>query len=121
MNFGMGCITREMSVRPPTLLSPIRAYSSPAGTLDWSTYAIVATIELARANGKNPQVPEWLAESYSATIQELSKIGASEIFNAVDQEEVRAILGVLAISVGARTHARFLIEYSEDELLELES
>lgn len=32
----------------------------------------------------------------------------------------RAILGVIAIAVGLRTHGKFLIEHSEDELLEME-
>ena len=35
-------------------------------------------------------------------------------------EEIRAILGILAIFAGARTHAKLLIDYSADELLEME-
>ena len=31
------------------------------------------------------------------------------------------ILGVIAIAKGLRTHGRFLVEYSEDELLDFES
>jgi len=30
------------------------------------------------------------------------------------------ILGVIAISKGLRVHARFLVEFSEDELLEVD-
>jgi hypothetical protein len=90
-------------------------------SVDWNTYAIVAVIELARGKGKNPQVPEWMAGSYSSAIDELSQIGAIEILRATNLEDVRAILSILAIAKGARTHARFLIEYSEDELLDIES
>ena len=37
---------------------------------DWNTYALVATIELARGTGKNPEVPEWLKEEYFSAIQD---------------------------------------------------
>src|SRR5437764_1712702 len=29
------------------------------GAIDWNTYALAATIELARGQGKNPDVPPW--------------------------------------------------------------
>jgi len=32
--------------------------------LDGNTFAIVAIIELARKEGKNPDVPQWIAEDY---------------------------------------------------------
>jgi hypothetical protein len=35
-------------------------------------------------------------------------------------ETKRAILGVIAIAAGLLTHGKFLVEYSEDELLEME-
>jgi len=31
---------------------------------DWNTYAITAIIELARNEGKNPDVPRWMADDY---------------------------------------------------------
>jgi len=86
----------------------------------WNTYAIVAVIELARGNGKNPEVPDWLKEDYHQAIRELAEIGATEVFRANDPDEVRAILSILALVVGAPTHARFFLEYSEQELLEID-
>ncbi len=91
------------------------------GAINWNTYAIVATIELARAQGKNPDVPDWLAESYFAAIQDLAQLGLAEVERAEDLEDIRAILSVLAIWKGTRTHGRFLLIYSEEELLGLES
>ena len=90
------------------------------GVLDWNTYAIVATIELARDYGKNPDVPEWLKENYLHAIRTLAELGAAEVLQAKSSENVRAILSILAIAAGARTHARFLLEYSDAELLEME-
>ncbi len=91
------------------------------GVLDWNIYAIVAVIELARERGKNPQVSEWLKEDYNRAIQELAGIGAVEVLQATDPEDIRAILSIIALSKGARSHARFLLEYSTEELLELET
>ena len=88
--------------------------------IDWNTYAIVAVVELARDNGKNPKVPKWLEGDYFEAIRELAGIGAVQILQTKNSEEIRAILSILAISAGARTHAKFLINYSAEELLEME-
>jgi hypothetical protein len=90
------------------------------GATDWNLYAIVAIIELARTESGNPEVPEWLREDYLRSIQELAQMGTMEILPAEDTETKRAILGVIAIAKGLRTHAKFLVEYTEDELLEME-
>ena len=92
-----------------------------SGVVDWNTYAIVAIIELARGKGNNPEVPKWSEEDYLRAIRELAEIGAAEIWRTEEPEAVRAVLGVIAIAKGLRTHGRFLVEYSEDELLDIES
>jgi hypothetical protein len=101
----------------PHLVRIYRSHSAP----DWNTYAIVAIIELARQRGSNPAVPNWLQDDYFAAIHELAKIGAAEVLTATDAEACRAILGVIAIAKGLRTQGRFLIQFSEDELLDMES
>jgi len=91
------------------------------GSIDWNTYAIVAVIELARGKGSNPEVPRWMESDYFKAIQELAETGTAEILGAKDPETIRAILCILAIATGAKTHARFLLEYSENELIDLET
>lgn len=88
------------------------------GEGDWNTYALVASIELARVKGHNPDVPAWERESYSTAIQELAELGLRELPSAESPEAVRSILGILAIVYHARAHARALIEMSEDEVME---
>jgi hypothetical protein len=90
------------------------------GVLDWNTYAIVAIIELARGKSENPDVPQWIADDYFHAIAELAKIGTTEVLRAKNPENVRAILGVIAIEKGLRTHGRLLVDYSEDERLDIE-
>ena len=91
------------------------------GVVDWNTYAIVSAIELARDKRTNPEVLKSLKEDYFRAIRELAEIGAAEILRTDEPESVRAILSVIALAKGLRIHAMFLVEYSEDELLEIES
>jgi len=90
------------------------------GVIDWNTYAIVAVIELARGEASNPTVPAWVEKDYLRAIQELAEIGAAQVLLAKDPEEIRAMLSVLALAKNDRVHARFLLNYSEEELLEME-
>jgi len=90
------------------------------GVIDWNTYAIVAIIELARKDNNNPDVPQWFAEDYFQAIRELAETGATEILRAETAEDVRAILSVIAIERGLRTHGRLLLEYSEEELSDID-
>ena len=66
-------------------------------------------------------MPKWLEQDYLQAIRELAEIGAAEIRHTEDPETVRAVLGVIASAKGLRTHGRFLVEYSEDELLDIEA
>jgi hypothetical protein len=85
-------------------------------TANWNLYAIVAIIELARTENGNPPLPDWLEDDYFRSIQVLAGMGAQEIVAATDPDTIRAILSVIAIAKGFRTHGRFLM-WSEDELL----
>jgi hypothetical protein len=89
--------------------------------LDWNPYAIVAIIELARNEGENPDVPEWIADDYFHAIRSLAEIGTAQLFNAKTAEEVRAILSVIAIQRGLRIHGELLLKYSEEEMREIMS
>ena len=91
-----------------------------SGSVDWNTYAIVAIIELARGKGTNPEVPTWLEQDYLRAIRELAEIGAAEIWRTDEPDTVLSILGIIAIAKGLRTHGKFLVKYSEDEMLDLE-
>jgi hypothetical protein len=90
------------------------------GELDWNAYAIVSVIELARNQHGNPDIPGWLKDGYSNAIHVLANKGFSELPSAQDPEACRAILSVIAIEKGLRNHAGILMEFSEDELEQIE-
>ena len=91
------------------------------GITDWNSYAIVATIELARGKRENPKLPAWLEKDYFEAIRDLAEIGVKELPKRQDHCVLRGILGIVALQKGARTYARFLLKYSQEELLDLES
>lgn len=98
----------------------VETYQRRAG-LAWNAYAIVAIIELARKEGNNPDVPQWISDDYFQAIGKLAEIGTTEVLNAETEEDVRAILSIIAINKGLRIHGKFLVNYSEDELIDIES
>jgi hypothetical protein len=99
------------------------------GIADWNPYAMVGTIELARGEEvdprygkrKNPDVPDWLKSSYFAAVDDLANLGLAELPNANDAYLIRGILAILALHKGARAYGRLLLNYSEEELVDIES
>jgi hypothetical protein len=87
----------------------------------WNLFGLVATTELARRKGKNPDVSGWLRKDYFQAIRVLGEAGSSQIFRTEDAHDIRAMLSVRALAKGALPHARFLLEYSDDELLNFEA
>jgi len=88
---------------------------------DYTPYAIVTVIELARKRGTNPDTPAWLADGHFASIQELATPGLHELRQSSNPELVQTILAILALAMGLRTYARIFLENSEEELLDLET
>jgi hypothetical protein len=101
----------------PHLVRILRQRETP----DWNVYALVGIIELARGRGANPQLPSWLEADYLEAIQELAKLAVAQLPRVQSPEDLGAILGALALSRGARTYARLLLNYSESELEEFEA
>jgi len=98
----------------------VRIYKARGG-IEWKTYAFVATIELARTECDNPEVPEWLRNDYFGAIRELAELGTTEVMLCNDADTIRSMLAVIALAKGCRTHAEFLAKYSEDEMRAIKS
>jgi hypothetical protein len=90
------------------------------GKADWNTYALVATIELARGRRDNPDIPDADRLAYDTALGDLAVTGLKDLPTAKDPETVRSILALLAIVYGTRHYGRVLLEFTEDDLLELE-
>lgn len=86
---------------------------------DWNTYALTATIELARDNNSNPTLPTDLREPYEIAWRQLAEIGLLDLRLAEEPALVLSIIGVLAIGKGQRTLGRLAVECTEDERKEM--
>jgi hypothetical protein len=62
-----------------------------------------------------------ISGDYFQAIGQLAEIGTTEVLKAETAEDVRAILSIIAITRGLRIHGKILVNYSEDELVDIES
>jgi len=88
------------------------------GVADWNTYALAATIEDARDNPDNPELPEWLRPSYELAWRNLERLALSEFPAAEDDSLIDCVIAVLALSKGRRLLGRMAM-LTEDEREEI--
>jgi hypothetical protein len=86
----------------------------------WQTYALVTTIELASRAPRNPPVPEWLQDQYRKAQSDLARLALEELPAAEGAAYISSILAFLALSKDARTYARLLSLFSDEELAAVE-
>jgi len=87
--------------------------------MPWQMLALVASIEMARNQGENPDVPGWLAEEYGAALSTLAEECMKRLPEIEGEEAARGMLCILALWKGFSIYARVLGEYSEAELVEM--
>jgi hypothetical protein len=89
------------------------------GVSDWNTYAIAATIDLARRRNQNPNVPAYLLDEYNQALHELAEHGLREIKGASDPNLIRSAIAVLAIWKQQFLLAELAANFDEAELKEI--
>lgn len=89
------------------------------GVPDWNTYALIATIDDARRDGRNPELPTNLGQAYEEAWRELAEIGLRDLRTAEEPTLGCSIMAVLAISKKQYTLGRFAALFTEDERQEL--
>ena len=89
------------------------------GLPDWNTYALVATIEEARRDGRNPILPASLRSAYEAAWHQLVGLGLHELERAEDPSLICSIIAVIAMAKGQFTLGRFAVNFTEDERKEI--
>ena len=75
----------------------IARMTSAAGQSDWLPFLLAASIEEARLEARNPELPAWLANDYDAAWKQLFET-ALRLLPEVDEENLLApLFAVLAI------------------------
>jgi len=85
------------------------------GVADWNSYALVATIEEARRNDRNPSLPASLQPAYEAAWHELIELALRDLRVADEPLLVSSILAVLAIGKRQFSLGRMALLFDEDE------
>jgi hypothetical protein len=96
----------------------VRIYAA-RGIPDWNAYALVATIEEVRHNGRNAELPSYLRDAYESAWRQLGELGLRELQSAQEPTLVTSIIAVLAYWKGQRTLGLLASSLTEDERLEL--
>ena len=86
---------------------------------DWNTYALAATIEIARRSGHNPELPAGMSDDYHAAWRELVTLAIRDLEAAEDPTLVMSIIGVIAIGKGQFTLGLLAIDFNESERKEM--
>lgn len=83
---------------------------------DWNVYAIASTIEASRGFEGNPEIPEWLRESYESAWQDLLLTGLEQLRIETDELTIRAILAMVALAKGLSRLGRLLSDFDSSEI-----
>ena len=95
--------------------APLIADLGRAGPVaDWNAYALVATIEEARRDTRNPPLPSWLVDDYGRAWGAMFDAGIAELRRAADETLINSIMAVLAAHKGQPALSR-LAMWSEAE------
>lgn len=68
--------------------------------LDWNPFALASTIEAARLQDRNPPVPDWLVDEYSAGIISLLATACRALEGASDETHTRSLIELVALAKG---------------------
>jgi hypothetical protein len=87
---------------------------------DWNPFALAATIEEERCNGRNPELPAALAAEYAQAWDRLFRAAHRFLPEAEEAPLLSALFAVLAVGKGLKQLARLALVTEEErrELIE---
>jgi hypothetical protein len=86
----------------------------------WNVCALIGVIEFARRDSRNPEIPEWCGQDYFDALAALGVMAAADILQTSDKDAIRALLCIIALAKSLPIHARFFLDYSEEEMGDME-
>lgn len=87
-------------------------YAQQSTTLNWSIFALISTIELARPN--NPPPPPELTEAYFRAIHHIPAVVGQHPQQQWDDLLTQSIVSCIALARGQRVFARAYLEFHFD-------
>ncbi|MDP9316695.1 MAG: hypothetical protein M3R24_38545 [Chloroflexota bacterium] len=87
-------------------------YARHSDKLDWNSFGLISTIELARPH--NPAVPEELADAYFTAIRTIPVVVGTHVDQDWDALATQTIVSCIALARGQRVLGRVYLQLSED-------
>lgn len=81
--------------------------------LDWNPFGLAVAIELARVDGKNPELPDWLKQAYFQAYKDMAEYACESMSQEWDSDLLRSALSLIAIIKGNRDLAELIYEVEE--------
>ena len=95
---------------------PLLIEACAGGPRDTNFYGLVATIEVERHRRSNPPLPEWLHDSYRASIQRAKTLALQDLASSKDLHLTLSAMAVAAIASGLPKLAALLSFLDQDEI-----
>ncbi len=105
----------EASFAAIPTISDLMARGKPTS---WNGFALSATIEACRDRRGNPNLPEWLDQSYREAWQKLFDAALRALADAENDLLVRSAIAVVAIQKGQKSISQIAL-MGEDERCEM--
>jgi hypothetical protein len=81
--------------------------------LDYNPFALAVVIELSRGRGSNPELPDWLEESYPRALTDMAEYACENFKRDWDSSLLKAALSLIAIVKGSRDLGELIFEVDE--------
>lgn len=94
---------------------------STAGPIDYSFFLLPASVDVARVNGRGPEVPSFLQRAYDEAIQRLLDCAMARRGEAWSQDSTIAITAAMAVSKGHHALAKAFMNLDHDWISKINS
>jgi hypothetical protein len=85
------------------------------GLFDFNPVALTVAVELARGQGQNPDVPDWLEGDYQQALRDLIQYFLNNFDEKWDAYLLKSVLSLVAINKGSRDLGELIFETEEGE------
>jgi hypothetical protein len=85
-----------------------------SGPVDMSFFLLPASIEIARHNGRGPEIPSFLRESYKSGLVQIMDCVQVHRHEPWDQDTLQVVAAAQAVSKGLHRIAEALVELDND-------
>ncbi len=81
--------------------------------LDYNSFALTVAVELARGQGQNPEMPDWLKQDYNEALWDMAKYGCANLDKEWDSCLLKSVLSLIAMIKDSRDLGELIFNIEE--------